>query len=1354
MKSFLTKLLPSIILILICSISVLPTVNAINTLIENNDINVSNIEEQSEYITEDNAENKGNFQVMLTNILNTTENLSINNENQKILTKSGVWIKDEDRDYILNLINLLTKKMYKIDENGFLIKESQNTSSEENEEDISNIYIEKIDKLINSEKLIIISIDDKYKSVNNIDKDIIEIKVEDDDYALLFKDDVESENCSEIVILNSNKYNKENNEETIALLMNKFLEIYYKDDSEFEKIERNNEFIDESGIYVESIQKNNRSEDKNSIGKKSNSDDILDNLKLNENETFNDEISKKEFEGISKKIYEDNINSPKNDFILNNDSRRAGIWLSRSARKEFLSFLNEHTIYTYTIDQDGYLMCDNIMKNNENLDMAEQLETEVDIEIKNILKQESLVDILLDNKYLSYNEKNDVIEVPFLDTEYLKTFSYENKKIIILNEKFYANVQYNPALSDFFIKALGNIQYKVLEGKIMFSKKALMRSDTSKIGDMLSAQTVYAGPDASNYATIGSVSSGEKIYLLGQSAGWYHIQYIVTSSGKQKSGFVPVTTVNNNGYSVHEEQMTGGQNFATETINILSCDDFDLAVSVGSVFSGEGMTVLYTYEYIDSNKSYNIAYVEISTSSKTKRGYIYSDKLSGINYPSSVARIKENNPAYSGPGSNYVRIGSASENEYVTILAKNTGNDWVFVEYNTTSGRKRGFMSYSKMSNCNHPGLYNDLPVNNGLRAAIEGMDVMGAPSEYSSKIGSISKQEVVSLYNTERGYAYIEYSTANGSKRGYVIENKLISASAPKIPNINAYSFEEGIYGKSGNGRDLSYYKLGQGKNIAFAVFGQHGWEDAWAYDGIELINIAQRVIYNLSNTGISDNWTLYIIPCANPDGVTDGYTNNGPGRCTIVNKIDMNRCWPANFRAYYTSRNYTGETPLGAIEAVQLKNFIENNIGENEKIILDIHGWLNKTYGNSELGAYFTKQFNFNHSATYGSGYLETWGKSIGAKACLLEYPLPSSSDDIVNNNYSEKTAEAIRQMLNDLGTNFEEKGEEVNEKVEVVVDGSLNVRKLPNTTANIVAKLENGSVARRIRINVAENNGYTWDKIRLENGIEGYVANKYLKIYEEDYKIENRIYTKYKKESNILASAAKEIEVGEAEYATRDLLETYKDLKRLEDIQMRLALLCDIGKPLQEADECLLNYYKRTGENIHHDNISKLIENSDVANKLVEKLRKESFNAVENMLEDGENNFTFALKEEAIAEIEKYIVTESFAELLKEYATELENLNWFLTYGKARVELVGNVERNGDNIKLTLRYSFNDYYDWDRDKTELMFKSVSQQELWYLHYSGLAKNFFQDGDYITIWEWSKGNSNMAKLKSEYCE
>lgn len=69
-----------------------------------------------------------------------------------------------------------------------------------------------------------------------------------------------------------------------------------------------------------------------------------------------------------------------------------------------------------------------------------------------------------------------------------------------------------------------------------------MASSPSIRGYSTTAQTVYTGPSSSNYASIGSISNGEQIYVLGQERGWYHIVYNVNSGG-QKSGYVPIMFV-------------------------------------------------------------------------------------------------------------------------------------------------------------------------------------------------------------------------------------------------------------------------------------------------------------------------------------------------------------------------------------------------------------------------------------------------------------------------------------------------------------------------------------------------------------------------------------------------------------------------------------------------------------------------------------------------------------------------------------------------------------------------------------------------------------------------------------------
>lgn len=1042
------------------------------------------------------------------------------------------------------------------------------------------------------------------------------------------------------------------------------------------------------------------------------------------------------------------------DEVLQNKPSKSGIWISESSRNSSLKFINEHTIYTYSCNNDGYLICDNVMKDNPNLDILGKSETEFDVEYKKILSEDRMIIIDISNNFLEYDNENNIIQTNFKTDEYKKSFSNNEKRIIILNNMYYSNAGYDLALSDYLIKSLENVQEKVLNGELKLGKQQLqlLRSDTSKTGNMKLAQNVYAGPDASNYFKVGSVSNGEMVYLLGQQAGWYHIQYMVTGTSQQKSGFVPVSTVNNNGYYINEEQMTGGQKYPQQGLNVQSCDDFNIAIKVGSIFQGEGVTVLYDYGYSDSSKSYNVSYIEFSTSSGTKRGYVYTDQLNSASYPTSVARVLDTNSAYAGPDNSYVKLGGAYYNEFVTILAKNTNNDWAFVEYNTSSGRKRGYMSYSKLYNYNHPGMYNDLATNQGLRQATQALTVYGGPNSNNANIGSVLNQEVVSLFGIENDYAYVEYSTTNGAKRGYVIESALTGSNPPTLPNIPTYNnFTIGTYGTSGLGENLKYYKIGNGANVAFAVFAQHGWEDAWAYDGIELVNIANRVMSNLSSTNINSNWTLYIIPYANPDGITNGYTNNGPGRCTVTTEIDMNRSWPANFKPYYTSRNYTGDSALGAQESSALKNFISNNIGNGQKIILDIHGWLNQTYGDSSIAQYFGNQFGFGHSSTYGSGYLETWGKSIGAKSCLVELPMPSSASDIVNRDFSGKLTNSIKNMLN--GSSTSEGGTEVYEKVKVTANGSLNMRSGPGTSYSIVSSIAQGTIVTRIRKTVANANGYNWDKIRLDNGTEGYVATNYLAIYyqEQDYSSGDHVYTKYKEDSGISSAIQNSIAEGESEYFARDIVEIYEDLDNLESIQVKLALLCDLGAPLEDSDKCLVRYYNNTGEDLNHSNIGNMVyASTDLFNKII-SLESESISVAEQM-KNGNNQFVFALKNEESVDVGSYSTVNSLPSLISEYISSLDHFNWFLAYGKSRIALVCNVEYVGNTTIMTMTYTMKDYYDWNKDSNTLWFGMVSQHDLWLLHYSGLAKNFNQSGSFVRVMEWTTGNTSTAKVISEF--
>ncbi|WP_283689455.1 SH3 domain-containing protein [Clostridium perfringens] len=154
----------------------------------------------------------------------------------------------------------------------------------------------------------------------------------------------------------------------------------------------------------------------------------------------------------------------------------------------------------------------------------------------------------------------------------------------------------------------------------------------------------------------------------------------------------------------------------------------------------------------------------------------------------------------------------------------------------------------------------------------------------------------------------------------------------------------------------------------------------------------------------------------------------NNGPGRCAVKSRIDMNRCFPRGFTAQYNSRNYTGSNPLGAQEAVALKEFIEKiNRTADELVVIDGHGWLGCTYGDSSIAQYFTKQFGFSHNGPSGGGYFSYWAQGLPrTRGLLLEYPDTYSYGEVISRNYIGKTFNAI---INILKNNPNGKAEDVN-------------------------------------------------------------------------------------------------------------------------------------------------------------------------------------------------------------------------------------------------------------------------------------------------------------------------------------
>jgi len=224
-------------------------------------------------------------------------------------------------------------------------------------------------------------------------------------------------------------------------------------------------------------------------------------------------------------------------------------------------------------------------------------------------------------------------------------------------------------------------------------------------------------------------------------------------------------------------------------------------------------------------------------------------------------------------------------------------------------------------------------------------------------------------------------------------IQQITITIKSPKVIS--------NIYGYSGKGRPLTVFAIEPEvvKHKVLVTFEIHGFEDYYARDGQVLVNIANEAVYYFSvNPQQLGNTALYIVESANPDGLVDGWTNNGPGRCQISGGIDINRdfdyCW--NYRS--NGRNKT-LSPFSSPESQALRNLV---ISIQPNDVIDIHGWLNTTYGTPSLCQYFENSLGIGRSSGLGgcSGYFAGWSMNYAQRTALIELPGPNTNpQEVVN-------------------------------------------------------------------------------------------------------------------------------------------------------------------------------------------------------------------------------------------------------------------------------------------------------------------------------------------------------------------
>lgn len=218
--------------------------------------------------------------------------------------------------------------------------------------------------------------------------------------------------------------------------------------------------------------------------------------------------------------------------------------------------------------------------------------------------------------------------------------------------------------------------------------------------------------------------------------------------------------------TAHAATYNGGGGYAASKLTVYKSVN---GSSYGTIYKGEGFTIL-------NFLSGDWLYVEYSTSNGPKRGYVKRSNGNVGQYdPSCVAKVTKDSSLYYGNStSKYPKSGTVYEDEIVSVLAKS--GSWVYVEYNTNAGRKRGYMLNANLSYYNYKTMDPLLVSKSETPEKISGsFDVYSGPSNQYPVIGSISNEKIEYLDTIHEGTKviyYIRYNVTGTSqkKTGFII--------------------------------------------------------------------------------------------------------------------------------------------------------------------------------------------------------------------------------------------------------------------------------------------------------------------------------------------------------------------------------------------------------------------------------------------------------------------------------------------------------------------------------------------------------------------------------------------------------
>ena len=275
-----------------------------------------------------------------------------------------------------------------------------------------------------------------------------------------------------------------------------------------------------------------------------------------------------------------------------------------------------------------------------------------------------------------------------------------------------------------------------------------------------STVTVYWYPEANDNCYFGRLSGGETFTYLkyDPTKDMQFIEY--STGGGTKRGYI----------------RTSDGTPQSNTILAKAKGDISTFTTPGGGNDG----YLYEEEYciILAQSKYYYS-IEYNTVTGRKVAFVLKSNLTAIGSlskvpsvqdPGSNAIMRANQAVYGGPSSRiYASIGSVDANEEVSILHQD--ENYCYIQYYTSTSYKRGYVP--TVSIADYP---SNVPDKTGTYThgyymrSLTATNVYSAPDSTSAALGSVYANEGVTYLGVTEGiFAFVEYSSMAGTKRGFI---------------------------------------------------------------------------------------------------------------------------------------------------------------------------------------------------------------------------------------------------------------------------------------------------------------------------------------------------------------------------------------------------------------------------------------------------------------------------------------------------------------------------------------------------------------------------------------------------------